>query len=84
MPPKSVTCSVCSAEVLKAQTLARADGTRACRSHEGVADEAEKRAAALSFFTLVGAASTNTSRSPVLLGRPRTARACAPTTMNLT
>ena len=43
MPPKSVTCSICSAEVLKAQTLARADGTRACRSHEGVADEAEKR-----------------------------------------
>jgi hypothetical protein len=46
MPPKSVTCSICSAEVLKAQTLARADGTRACRSHEGVADEAEKRLAA--------------------------------------
>ena len=43
MPPKSVTCSICSAEVLKAQTLARADGTRACRSHEGVADEVEKR-----------------------------------------
>lgn len=46
MPPKSVTCSICSASVLKAQTFARADGTRACRSHEGVADEAEKRAAA--------------------------------------
>ncbi len=46
MPPKTVTCSICSAEVLKAQTLARTDGTRACRSHDGVADEAEQRLAA--------------------------------------
>lgn len=45
MPPKSVTCSICTTEVLKAQTLARADGTRACRSHEGVTAEAEKLAA---------------------------------------
>jgi len=44
MPPKTVTCSVCSTEVLKAQTLARADGSRACRSHEGVQAEADKRA----------------------------------------
>ena len=46
MPPKTVTCSICSATVLKAQTLARADGTRACRSHEGVSAEAAKRQAA--------------------------------------
>jgi len=46
MPPKTVTCSICSTEVLKAQTLARTDGTRACRAHEGVADEAEQRQAA--------------------------------------
>lgn len=43
MPPKSVTCSVCNETVLKAQTLARADGTRACRSHEGVTAEADAR-----------------------------------------
>lgn len=43
MPPKSVTCSVCNETVLKAQTLARVDGTRACRSHEGVTAEAEQR-----------------------------------------
>lgn len=46
MPPKSVTCSICTTEVLKSQTLARADGSRACRSHEGVANEAEARQAA--------------------------------------
>lgn len=46
MPPKTVTCSICSASVLKAQTLARADGTRACRSHEGVTEEADARQAA--------------------------------------
>lgn len=46
MPPKTVTCSICSAEVLKAQTLARADGTRACRSHESVIAEADARQAA--------------------------------------
>ena len=45
MPPKSVTCSICSETVLKAQTYALSNGTRACRSHEGVADEAEKRQA---------------------------------------
>lgn len=40
MPPKTVTCSICNQEVLKAQTLARKDGSRACRSHEGVEQEA--------------------------------------------
>jgi len=44
VPPKSVTCAVCNQTVLKAQTLARADGSRACRSHEGVQDEAAKLA----------------------------------------
>lgn len=42
MPPKTVKCSVCGQEVLKAQTLARADGTRACRSHPGVEEEGQK------------------------------------------
>lgn len=46
MPPKTITCSVCSQSVLKAQTLARADGSRACRSHDGVTAEAEKLAEA--------------------------------------
>lgn len=41
MPPKTVTCAVCQQEVLKAQTLARKDGSRACRSHENVQQEAE-------------------------------------------
>lgn len=43
MPPKTVTCGICNTVVLKAQTYARTDGIRACRSHEGVADEAKKR-----------------------------------------
>lgn len=42
MPPKTVKCSVCGQEVLKAQTLAKADGSRACRSHPGVEEEAQK------------------------------------------
>ena len=42
MPPKSVMCSVCGETILKSQTLARADGTRACRSHDGIKEEAEK------------------------------------------
>lgn len=41
MPPKTVTCAVCQQEVLKAQTLARKDGSRACRTHEGVQQEAQ-------------------------------------------
>jgi len=41
MPPKSVTCAICGETVLKAQTLARKDGSRACRSHEGVSEEAQ-------------------------------------------
>lgn len=39
MPPKMVICSVCNQEVLKARTLARKDGTRACRNHPGVEEE---------------------------------------------
>lgn len=35
MPPKTVVCSVCGQEVLKAQTLEVSPGKRACRSHEG-------------------------------------------------
>lgn len=35
MPPKTVVCSVCHQEVLKAQTLEVSPGNRACRSHEG-------------------------------------------------
>lgn len=41
MPPKTIKCSVCATDVLKAQTLARADGSRACRSHEGIEAEAD-------------------------------------------
>ena len=41
MPPKTTTCSICNQEVLKSQTLMKADGTRACRSHSGVEDEAK-------------------------------------------
>lgn len=43
MPPKIVTCAICTNTVLKAATLARADGSRACRTHEGVAEDADKR-----------------------------------------
>ena len=43
MPPKMVTCSICNEQVLKAHTLARKDGTRACRSHDGIEEEAKKR-----------------------------------------
>jgi hypothetical protein len=39
MPPKSATCSICGETVLKSQTLAIKDGTRACRSHSGVKEE---------------------------------------------
>ena len=46
MPPKTVTCAICSEVVLKAQTLARSDGSRACRSHDGVTEEAEAKRAA--------------------------------------
>ncbi len=42
MPPKTVICAVCGQTVLKAQTYARADGSRACKTHEGVAEEAER------------------------------------------
>jgi len=42
MPPKMVKCSVCNETVLKSKTYALADGTRACRSHEGVGEEAKK------------------------------------------
>jgi len=42
MPPKTVTCSICNQEVLKSKTWARADGTRACRNHDGIAEEAQK------------------------------------------
>jgi len=42
MPPKKVTCAICKDEVLKARTLARKDGTRACRSHEGIEGESKK------------------------------------------
>lgn len=41
MPPKTVTCSICNQEVLKAHTLARKDGSRACRSHSEVETEAK-------------------------------------------
>lgn len=41
MPPKSVCCSICGENVLKSQTLARKDGTRACRSHDGIQNEAD-------------------------------------------
>jgi hypothetical protein len=42
MPPKSVCCSVCGETVLKSQTLARKDGTRACRSHDGIQSESNE------------------------------------------
>lgn len=41
MPPKTVTCSICGQEVLKAQTLARPDKSRACRSHPGIESESQ-------------------------------------------
>ena len=41
MPPKTVSCAVCNQTVLKAQTLARKDGSRACRNHPGIEDEAQ-------------------------------------------
>jgi len=40
MPPKTVKCDICGEEVLKRQTLAIADGKRACRSHEETEDKA--------------------------------------------
>jgi hypothetical protein len=42
MPPKMVICSMCGKGVLKAQTLAVAGGTRACREHQDVVDESKK------------------------------------------
>jgi len=42
MPPKMVRCSICKETVLKSKTYALADGTRACRSHDGVGEEANK------------------------------------------
>lgn len=48
MPPKTIKCSICGAEVLKSQTYATgqkdADGTplRACKTHEGVIEKAEQ------------------------------------------
>jgi hypothetical protein len=40
VPPKTVVCSICNQEVLKAQTLALKDGTRACRSHPETQEQA--------------------------------------------
>lgn len=49
MPPPMVVCSICNQQVMKAQTYAVGNGTRACRSHPGVAEkkdelEAKKKA----------------------------------------
>jgi hypothetical protein len=40
--PKTVTCSVCGETVSKRKTLLLKDGSRACRSHEGVEDQASQ------------------------------------------
>jgi len=42
VPPKTVFCSICHEEVLKCRTLARADGTRACREHPGIEEESKR------------------------------------------
>lgn len=42
MPPKTVSCFICGLMVPKAQTVARADGNRICRSHPGAEGEAQK------------------------------------------
>lgn len=42
MPPKMVPCLICNLMVPKAQTVARADGNRVCRSHPGVEEMAQK------------------------------------------
>lgn len=43
MPPPTTTCAVCHENVPKSTTLARGDGTRACKSHDGVVADAEAR-----------------------------------------
>lgn len=42
MPPKMTTCSICNQEVMKSQTAALGDGTRACKSHDGVLETQEE------------------------------------------
>jgi hypothetical protein len=42
MPPRQVTCSVCKQIVPKSQTFARKDGSRACRLHPGIEEEAQE------------------------------------------
>lgn len=42
MALKQVICSICSQTVLKAQTAHIGNGKRACKSHDGVADQADK------------------------------------------
>lgn len=42
MPPKEVTCSICNQTVPKSQTLQILDGTRACKSHANVEEEARQ------------------------------------------
>ncbi len=43
MPPKMTTCSICGKEVTKKSTLMMNDGSRACRSHDGIEDQSLKR-----------------------------------------
>ena len=42
MPAPTTTCSICKETVLKAQTRHIGDGKRACKSHDGVMETAEK------------------------------------------
>jgi hypothetical protein len=41
--PKQVTCSICNETVSKRSTRLLGDGTRACKSHDGVLEESEGR-----------------------------------------
>ena len=41
MPVKRVVCSICQAEVNKAQTYHVGDGNRACKTHQGVTEKKE-------------------------------------------
>jgi len=45
MPPKMVKCSICGDEVSKRSTRLLENGTRACKSHDGVVEQSEARMA---------------------------------------
>jgi hypothetical protein len=42
MPPKTTVCSICNETVLKSTTRAVAEGERACKSHDGVLEQADQ------------------------------------------